>query len=132
MYPAAWSRGKDSASMVRTAVQNFSTKFAHPSESVIADLLNFYGVHWEYEPRSFPLVESDDGRLLSSFTPDFYLPEYDLYLEITTIRPSLANHKNRKIRLLKERYPEVQIKLLNLRDLKELMFKYTGSQNSEY
>ena len=43
MYPAAWSRGKDSASMVRTAVQNFSTIFAHPSESVIADLLNFYG-----------------------------------------------------------------------------------------
>jgi hypoxanthine phosphoribosyltransferase len=99
-------------------------EFAHPSEREIARLLDFYGVQWEYEPRSFPLEWDDDGRPIKSFTPDFYLPDYDLYLEVTTIKPSLANRKNRKVRLLREVYPDVQIKLLALRDVEALMTKY--------
>ncbi len=103
--------------------------FAHPSEKEIARLLDFYGVQWEYEPRSFPLEWDDDGRSIKSFTPDFYLPDYDLYLEVTTIKPSLANRKNRKIRLLREVYPDVQIKLLALKDVEALMTKY-GKQRA--
>ena len=99
-------------------------EFAHPSEKEIARLLDFYGVQWEYEPRSFPLEWDDEGRPTKSFTPDFYLPDYDLYLEVTTIKPSLANRKNRKIRLLREVYPDVQIKLLALKDVEALMIKY--------
>lgn len=98
--------------------------FAHASEFEIARLLDFYGVRWEYEPRSFPLEWADDGRMTQSFTPDFYLPDYDLFLEITTIKPSLSNRKNRKIRMLRELYPDVQIKLLALRDVEALMMKY--------
>jgi hypothetical protein len=98
--------------------------FAHASEAEIARLLDFYGVRWEYEPRSFPLEWADDGRMTQSFTPDFYLPDYDLFLEVTTIKPSLSNRKNRKIRLLRELYPDVQIKLLALRDVEALMMKY--------
>lgn len=98
--------------------------FAHDSEAEIARLLDFYGVRWEYEPRSFPLEWAEDGRMTQSFTPDFYLPDYDLFLEVTTIKPSLANRKNRKIRLLRELYPDVQIKLLALRDVEALMMKY--------
>jgi hypothetical protein len=101
--------------------------FAHPSEREIARLLDFYGVEWEYEPRTFPLEWSPDGRATTSFTPDFYLPDYDLYLEVTTIRPSLSNRKNRKIRKLREIYPDIMIKLLALRDLEALMLKYRGS-----
>ena len=98
-------------------------EFAHPSEAHIAHLLDFYGVHWEYEPRSFPLEWDAEGRPRLSFTPDFYLPDYDLYLEITTIKPSLAHRKNRKIRKLRETYPDVQIKLLNLKDMEALLLK---------
>ena len=98
--------------------------FAHPSEQEIARLLDFYGVRWEYEPRMFALEEDERGRPTKCFTPDFYLPDYDLYLEVTTIKPSLANRKNRKVRLLRERYPDIQIKLLNLRDVEALMIKY--------
>ncbi|MEP6754560.1 MAG: hypothetical protein ABJA67_03580 [Chthonomonadales bacterium] len=118
--------------MVKSAVLEKRITFAHPSEEEIASLLDFYGVTWEYEPHTFPLEHKADGQLLTSFTPDFYLPDYDLYLEITTIKPTLANRKNRKIRLLRERFPEVQIKLLNLRDLRELMFKYRGSRETSY
>ena len=98
--------------------------FAHPSEAEIARLLDFYGVRWEYEPRSFPLERAEDGRITQSFTPDFYLPDYDLFLEVTTIKPSLSNRKNRKIRKLRELYPEVMIKLLALKDVEALMLKY--------
>ncbi len=110
--------------MIGSPTQKPPVAFAHPSESEIARLLDFYGVHWEYEPRSFPLEWADDGRPIQSFTPDFYLPDYDLYLEVTTIKPSLANRKNRKIRMLRELYPDVMIKLLALRDVEALMMKY--------
>lgn len=99
-------------------------EFAHSSEAHIARLLDFYDIHWEYEPRSFPLEWDVDGRPRLCFTPDFYLPDYDLYLEITTIKPSLAHRKNRKIRKLRELYPDIQIKLLNLKDMEALVLKY--------
>ena len=98
--------------------------FAHVSEAEIARLLDFYHVQWEYEPTSFPLDWHEDGRPKSYFTPDFYLPDYDLYLEVTTVRPSLTNKKNRKVRQLKELYPDINIKLLALRDVEALMLKY--------
>jgi bifunctional protein TilS/HprT len=105
--------------------------FAHQSEAEIARLLDFYGVHWEYEPRSFPLEWDAEGRPTSAFSPDFYLPDYDLYLEITTIRPSLINRKNRKIRRLRELYPDVMIKLLTLKDMEALLQKYGWGRREE-
>jgi len=68
--------------------------------------------------------------MTQSFTPDFYLPDHDLYLEITTIKPSLANRKNRKIRLLRELYPQVNVKLLALRDVEALMMKYGRNRSA--
>ena len=100
--------------------------FAHESEVEIAKLLDFYGVHWQYEPRSFPLEWDAQGRPTQSFTPDFYLPDYDLFLEVTTVRPSLINRKNRKLRKLREHYPDVNIKLLTLKDVDALFMKYGG------
>lgn len=110
--------------MVQQQAPRQPVRFAHPSEAEIARLLDFYGVRWEYEPRSFPLERAADGRITSSFTPDFYLPDFDLYLEITTIKPSLASRKNRKIRHLQKLYPDVRIRLLGLRDVEALMLKY--------
>jgi len=98
--------------------------FAHPSEAEIARLLDFYRVRWEYEPRTFELEWDEAGRATKSFTPDFFLPDYDLYLEVTTVRPTLTNKKNRKVRLLREVHPEINIKLLALRDVEALMLKY--------
>ena len=110
-------------------------QFAHESEAEIAGLLDFYGIHWEYEPRSFPLEWDAEGRATQSFTPDFYLPDYDLFLEVTTVRPSLINRKNRKLRKLRERYPDINIKLLTLKDVEALFMKYgrhrAGSEEGE-
>jgi hypoxanthine phosphoribosyltransferase len=99
-------------------------RFAHPSEREFAGILSFYQLAWQYEPRTFPLEYSPDGRVTESFTPDFYLPELDLYIELTTLKQSLVTKKNRKLRRLRELYPDVNVRLFYNRDFKSLMTKY--------
>ncbi|MGZ6338872.1 MAG: hypothetical protein ACXWNG_00705 [Candidatus Limnocylindrales bacterium] len=98
--------------------------FAHASEAEFARILDFYRVPWEYEPHIFPLVWDLDGNVLESFAPDFYLPDMDLYVEMTTLQQRLVRKKNRKVRRLRELYPGVRIKLFYARDFRALMLKY--------
>lgn len=97
--------------------------FMHPSEKEFAELLDYYHINYLYEPRSFPL-RWDGNRVVEMFTPDFYLPEYDQYFELTTMKQSLVTQKNRKLRHVREMYPEVNVQLLYRRDLMRLMGKY--------
>jgi hypoxanthine phosphoribosyltransferase len=99
-------------------------RFAHESEEEFARILDFYGVRWQYEPRTFPLRQDDDGRIVEAFSPDFYLPDLDLYIELTTLKQGLVTDKHRKMRRLVELYPDVQIKLLHKRDYLSLLSKY--------
>lgn len=99
-------------------------KFVHPSEEVFSRVLDFYGILWEYEPRTFTLETDDNGNVTEAFTPDFYLPEQNLYIELTTLRPQLSTQKNRKLKRLQELYPKVNIKLFKRRDVRNLMIKY--------
>ena len=99
-------------------------RFAHNSERQFAKLLDFYGIAWEYEPRTFTLEYDREGRPAQAFTPDFYLPAYDLYIEITTLNQKLVTKKNRKARRLVEQYPDVQIRVLYQRDYLHLLVKY--------
>jgi len=101
-----------------------STPFAHASEAEMARILDFYAVRWEYEPETFPILWNLDGDVVESFSPDFYLPELDLYLEMTTLRQRLVRKKNRKLRRLRELYPAINIKLFYARDFRALMLKY--------
>ena len=98
--------------------------FANQSEEMFANLLDFYRIAWEYEPRSFPIQYDAEGRVSEAFTPDFYLPEFDLYLELTTMKQSLVTRKNRKVRLLRELYPHVNIQVFYQKDFENLIFKY--------
>ena len=95
-------------------------RFVNEVELECAKMLDFYGVPWEYEPRTFVLEQAEDGRVTSAFTPDFYLPEQDLYVEVTVMRQSLVTRKNRKLRELKRLYPEVKVKLFYRRDIERL------------
>ncbi|MFQ5922139.1 MAG: hypothetical protein ACE5M4_04790 [Anaerolineales bacterium] len=103
---------------------NPPTDFAHPIEAEFARLLDFYRIPWQYEPKTFPLAEDPEGNITEAFTPDFYLPSQDLFVELTTRKQALITEKNRKIRALKERYPEVKVKLLNRRDMETMLVKY--------
>jgi hypothetical protein len=98
--------------------------FAHASEAELARILDFYEVAWDYEPHTFPILYDRDGEVLESFSPDFYLPELDLYVEITTLKQRLVRKKNRKLRRLRDLYPGLRIKLLYARDFRALLLKY--------
>jgi cytidylate kinase len=105
-------------------------EFAHPSEREFARVMDFYRIRWQYEPRTFPIEWDEQNNVVKAFTPDFYLPDLDLYIELTTMKQSLVTKKNRKVRLLRELYPEVNIKILYERDYKNLIWKY-GLANGE-
>lgn len=97
--------------------------FAHESEEGFARILDFYGIRWQYEPRTFVLrAEGDEVR--EAFTPDFYLPDADLYVELTTRKQSLVTDKNRKVRRLRELYPGLQVRLLYKRDYVRLLARF--------
>jgi hypoxanthine phosphoribosyltransferase len=101
-----------------------ASPFAHASEAELARILGYYGIEWQYEPTTFPILWNLEGKVVESFTPDFYLPEFDLYVELTTLKQSLVRKKNRKLRRLRDLYPSVRIKLLYARDFRALMMKY--------
>jgi hypothetical protein len=98
--------------------------FAHNSERQFARLLDFYRVEWEYEPTAFPIEWDAAGQPTQHFRPDFYLPGFRLYIEITTLNQRLVTKKNRKVRRLRELYPDVRIKVLYQRDYLSLLAKY--------
>ncbi len=98
--------------------------FANDSEREFSRILDFYQINWLYEPRTFPIAWDETGRPVESFSPDFYLPDLDLYIELTTLKQSLVTKKNRKLRLLRQYYPNINIKLLYGRDFRSLMVKY--------
>ncbi len=105
-------------------------RFAHESERHFAGLLDFYGVAWEYEPTEF-VLEWEEARPIQAFRPDFYLPAFDLYIELTTLNQRLVTKKNRKVRRLRELHPEVNIKVLYLRDYLSLLMKFGIAKDSE-
>ncbi len=98
--------------------------FAHESEKEFAKILDFYRIKWEYEPKTFTLEWDENDIPLISFTPDFYLAELDLYIELTTLNQKLVTKKNWKIKKVRELYPEINVKLFYKKDYNSLLFKY--------
>ncbi|MCP5100016.1 MAG: hypothetical protein GY943_31060 [Chloroflexi bacterium] len=98
--------------------------FVHPIEAEFAKILDYYGIEWEYEPHTFKLEWDEHGNVTKAFSPDFYLPQQNLYIELTTMRPKLITKKNKKIRRLKELLPDINVKLFKRSDLRDMMIKY--------
>jgi hypothetical protein len=118
------SDGYDRGQVADQLTSDSPPRFAHESEAELARILDYYGVAWRYEPDVFPISWNADGAVIESFAPDFYLPEIDLYIELTTLKQSLVRKKNRKLRHLRQLYPEIRVKLFYARDFRALMVKY--------
>src|SRR5438874_6588318 len=119
--PQKWRRPVRQRSRLvrRTGPAHSRVEFAHPSEQEFARFLDYYRIRWMYEPVSFPIAW-EGTRVAEMFTPDFYLPEHDLYIELTTMKQSLVTPKNRKLRMVRELYPELNVRLL---------YRRTGSES---
>lgn len=98
--------------------------FAHRSEAEFARILDFYRIRWQYEATAFPMSHREDGRVASSFAPDFYLPDLDLWVELTTMRQTLLRQKRKKLDRFTTLYPDIRIKLFDARDIRCMMWKY--------
>jgi len=122
--PQKWRRPVRQRSRLvrRTGPAHSRVEFAHPSEQEFARFLDYYRIRWLYEPVSFP-IGWEGTRVSEMFTPDFYLPEHDLYIELTTMKQSLVTPKNRKLRMLRELYPELNVRLLYRKDYQQLLAK---------
>jgi hypothetical protein len=116
--------GYDRGQVADQLTSDSPPRFAHDSEAELARILDYYGVAWRYEPDVFPISWNANGAVVESFSPDFYLPEIDLYLELTTLKQSLVRKKNRKLRHMRLLYPEIRVKLFYARDFRALMLKY--------
>ena len=93
-------------------------------EEEFARILDFYRIDWQYEPRTFPLEWDEEGRVTEAFSPDFYLVDSDTYIELTTLRQSLVTKKNRKLRRLRQIYPDIDVRIFYRRDFHNLLRKY--------
>ncbi len=111
--PAPWPR-----------LDRAEPSFAHASEAEMARILDFYRVRWEYEPHTFSILWNLEGAVVESFSPDFWLPDLDLYLEMTTLLQKLVRKKNSKLRRVLELYPDLRVKLFYARDFRALMLKF--------
>ncbi|GAC1687480.1 MAG: hypothetical protein PVS2B1_08330 [Candidatus Dormibacteraceae bacterium] len=122
--PQKWRRPVKQRSRLvrRTGPAHARVEFAHPSEQEFARFLDYYRIRWVYEPVSFP-IGWEGTNVSEMFTPDFYLPEQDLYIELTTMKQSLVTPKNRKVRMLRELYPEINVRLLYRKDYQQLLAK---------
>jgi len=105
--------------------------FAHPSEKEFAKILDMHHIKWKYEPTEFPLEWDAEGNISMGFKPDFYLTEYDTYIELTTMNRKYVTEKNKKVRLLQEIYPHINIKIVYKKDFNSLIDKFELNGNSE-
>lgn len=108
--------------MDRTASNTAGPDFAHPVEREIAQIFDEHGIAWLYEPHTFVLERSRDGKVREAFTPDFYLPELDMYVECTMMRHGLMHRKRRKAR--KARRQGVTVEVLGRRDIERIAHRW--------
>jgi hypothetical protein len=122
--PAAEDTNGSAASGTPTHPPLDEIPFAHASERVAAEILDFYRIRWEYEPKTFPLEWDGKGNVIVSFTPDFYLVDFDLFIELTTMSQKLVTKKNRKVRRLRELYPDVNVRIFYQKDFRRLLARF--------
>ncbi len=106
------------------AYRSKGVHFANDSEREFAALLDFYRIRWEYEPATFPIAWDSNGNVAESFSPDFHLTDFNLFIELTTMRQSLVTRKNRKVRLFRLHYPDRPIRIFYGKDYRALIAKY--------
>jgi len=105
-------------------------EFAHPSETLFASLLDIYGIEWTYEPVEFPLEWGEDGIPVRGFRPDFYLPRFQTFIELTVAEQRLVTKKNSKIRSFRKLYPEATLLVVYQKDFREILLRHSLDDES--
>lgn len=107
--------------------------YKNPSEEEFAKILDLYELKWEYEPRTFPIKWDAEGNIIQAFSPDFYLPDFDTYIELTIMNQKYTSVKKKKVELLKKLYPGININIVFKEDYHSLIKRFStfGGADSE-
>lgn len=95
--------------------------FKNETEEEFARILDMFNIEWIYEPKTFPVEWDAEGNVTMAISPDFYLPKFNLYLELTTMDQKYVTKKNKKMRLVRELYPGTNIRIVYKKDFNELV-----------
>jgi hypothetical protein len=79
-------------------------------ETLFAQFLDLNGLKWQYEPQIFYLKNA-------TYRPDFYIKDFDLFIEI---KGWWRDNAKKKYLQFKNRYKDINIKILKRRQLNEL------------
>jgi len=112
------------------AIVNINQRFdfKNPAEVEFARILDMYQIEWIYEPKTFPIEWDAEGNVTLAFSPDFYLPKFDTYLELTTMNQKYVTMKNKKARKLRELYPGINVKIVYKKDFLSLVERFSGQE----
>lgn len=130
-------RNRITAETINTEVSDHQTEnivFKNQTEEEFARILDMYNIKWNYEPKTFPIEWDAEGNIKMAFSPDFYLPKYDTYLELTVMDQRYVTKKNKKLRKVKELYPGTNIRIVYKKDFTELCARLNmlgGDNNKE-
>ena len=76
-------------------------------------MLDSHQILWKYKHRTFAVEWDEAGNFVDCFTPDFYMPAFDLYVELVATGCDALGAKARKVRLLRQQHPDIRIELLS-------------------
>ena len=113
------AESNDSSKTIDHQTRNIA--FKNETEEEFARILSLYNIEWLYEPKTFPVEWDAEGNVTMAISPDFYLPKFNLYLELTTMDQRYVTKKNKKMRLVKELYPGTNIRIVYKKDFNELV-----------
>ncbi len=98
--------------------------FKTEAEAEFAKILDMYQLDWKYEPKTFPIEWDAEGNVTMAFSPDFYLTQFDMYIELTTMNQKYVTQKNKKAKKLRELYPGVNVKVVYKKDFNTLIERF--------
>ena len=92
-------------------------------EANIARYYNFIGVKWEFEPKTFIFKDVTRGSV--SYTPDFYLPDQDKWIEV---KGWMDGKSKTKLKRFEKQYPEEykKLQLITEKEYKEIKRKVSS------
>jgi len=83
------------------------TFFRSSWEANVARYFNFVGIKWEFESKTFWFENIKRGN--RSYTPDFYLPEEDRYVEV---KGWMDKSSKTKLKRMAKYYPNIKIEII--------------------
>ena len=95
--------------------EDLGLKFRSSWEANYARYLNYRGIEWKYEEEYFE-------TLYGKYTPDFYLPREDKYIEVKG-KDQYYSLQNQKIRWLRKR--EIIIEIIDFMQYGKLVNRYS-------